>query len=329
MTRAALVWGIVMGGFAAVATAGCGGAHESCSPTCRAGYECYYGVCLPAVGDAGAEGGAEGDGPAEVRPEAEAPGDVPGEAPGDDVAPPPDGPTPVGHDEDGDGRDDGCDVCPTWIDPAQGNGDADGVGDVCEAPGREELLSVIEAFDPFLPTTGPSPEWIPQGGDWTPVPDALRGTSRPYGGVYLHTVTVGAPYAVEAVFRYPEAPGGGAGYAGVVFSAREEMGRMRWWTCLFSRTERQLSLWKNEGMGMAMYVASTPGVESEGVDAGAWRRVRVVFEAGEVRCAFGNEIGDAGDVSASGLSLWPNMSGTGGLRVYNETAEFLSYVVYR
>lgn len=41
-------------------------------------------------------------------------------------------PTQVGHDEDGDGIVDGCDLCPNISDPAQVDEDHDGVGDACD-----------------------------------------------------------------------------------------------------------------------------------------------------------------------------------------------------
>jgi thrombospondin type 3 repeat protein len=63
--------------------------------------------------------------------------------------------TPVGHDEDGDGIDDACDVCPHVADPAQADSDGDGVGDVCD-PQPAIPRDTIAFFDPF---TGPRPEW--------------------------------------------------------------------------------------------------------------------------------------------------------------------------
>lgn len=56
--------------------------------------------------------------------------------------------TAVGHDEDTDGIDDACDVCPHLPDAAQPDADGDGVGDACDpepANGRQR----IELFDPL------------------------------------------------------------------------------------------------------------------------------------------------------------------------------------
>lgn len=56
-------------------------------------------------------------------------------------------PTCTGHDEDGDGFPDACDVCPTVPDASQLDGDGDGVGDVCDP---RPLIGgdYIQVFDP-------------------------------------------------------------------------------------------------------------------------------------------------------------------------------------
>jgi hypothetical protein len=64
--------------------------------------------------------------------------------------------TPVGHDEDGDGIDDACDVCPHLADPQQADRDGDGVGDLCD-PNPDTPTESIAFFDPF---TSPNPRWM-------------------------------------------------------------------------------------------------------------------------------------------------------------------------
>ncbi|HEY4182866.1 MAG TPA: hypothetical protein VGM90_38850 [Kofleriaceae bacterium] len=70
--------------------------------------------------------------------------------PGDDANG--DGPrvcsNPSGHDEDGDGIDDVCDLCPHRADPNQENRDHDGVGDACD-PRPDTPGDSIVRFDPF------------------------------------------------------------------------------------------------------------------------------------------------------------------------------------
>ncbi|MDQ3366932.1 MAG: hypothetical protein M3680_16035 [Myxococcota bacterium] len=71
----------------------------------------------------------------------------------------PDGDAPPGcatmvHDEDADGIDDSCDVCPHVADPQQLDGDGDTVGDACDpepAIGRQRIV----VFDPFTSLEAP------------------------------------------------------------------------------------------------------------------------------------------------------------------------------
>lgn len=73
---------------------------------------------------------------------------------------------PVGHDEDGDGNDDACDVCPQRSDD-QSDTDGDGVGDACDLAATTQTRTL---FDPF---TGPRPaDWSSYGGTFTG--DVLR-----------------------------------------------------------------------------------------------------------------------------------------------------------
>jgi hypothetical protein len=76
---------------------------------------------------------------------------------------------PVGHDEDHDGIDDACDVCPHVPDPAQADRDGDGVGDACD-PRPDTPGDHIVFFDPF---TSVRPEWT-FSGNWTIANDQLQ-----------------------------------------------------------------------------------------------------------------------------------------------------------
>ena len=60
-----------------------------------------------------------------------------------------------GHDEDGDGIDDGCDNCPADANESQADADNDGVGDVCDP--HADLADQIDSFDPFETIDN----WIP------------------------------------------------------------------------------------------------------------------------------------------------------------------------
>ena len=67
--------------------------------------------------------------------------------------------SPVGHDEDADGVDDACDVCPHLPDAAQADRDGDRVGDACD-PRPDTPTERIALFDPF---TVQRPEWTFNG----------------------------------------------------------------------------------------------------------------------------------------------------------------------
>jgi hypothetical protein len=68
--------------------------------------------------------------------------------------------TPVGHDEDGDGIDDACDVCPHLADANQADGDGDRVGDACD-PEPANPRQQIVMFDPFMTLDA---SWTNSGG---------------------------------------------------------------------------------------------------------------------------------------------------------------------
>lgn len=55
----------------------------------------------------------------------------------------------IGHDEDGDGIADACDVCPHIADADQTDGDGDAVGDACD-PNPAIARDRIVFFDPFV-----------------------------------------------------------------------------------------------------------------------------------------------------------------------------------
>lgn len=82
---------------------------------------------------------------------------------------------PVGHDEDGDGIDDGCDVCPHLADVDQLDDDGDRVGTACD-PEPTIARQQIVVFDPF---TEIGPAWTPIKG---PVSD---GDSLVMSGDYV------------------------------------------------------------------------------------------------------------------------------------------------
>jgi hypothetical protein len=82
--------------------------------------------------------------------------------------------TPVDHDEDADGIDDACDVCPQIANLAQADRDGDRVGDECD-PDPDEARDTLVFFDPF---TVERPEWSFRGIPHAFVDDALVADTR-------------------------------------------------------------------------------------------------------------------------------------------------------
>lgn len=83
--------------------------------------------------------------------------DAASDAPIDAIPP---GCVPIGHDDDADGVDDGCDNCPGLPNPQQGDSDSDTVGDACDpsfAPDDD-----IIGFDSFAVPTS----WASVRGSW-------------------------------------------------------------------------------------------------------------------------------------------------------------------
>jgi hypothetical protein len=124
----------------------------------------------------------------------------------------------IGHDEDGDGIDDGCDVCPQIADPLQTDSDGDGIGDACD-PNPSDPNDVLVAFDSFA---FPNP-WAPLRGTWNQQDDALVQTDVSTTTDAIATRTIPDPAAadltVDVVFVIdswaPKQPMDVAAYRGV------------------------------------------------------------------------------------------------------------------
>jgi hypothetical protein len=85
---------------------------------------------------------------------------------------------PIGHDEDGDGVDDACDVCPHLADD-QTDSDGDRIGDACDpepANPRQHLV--------LFATMRPGDQPLATGGQtWTQNADSIRFDGTGYGGL--------------------------------------------------------------------------------------------------------------------------------------------------
>jgi hypothetical protein len=78
--------------------------------------------------------------------------------------------SPMFHDEDGDGFDDACDVCPAFADARQADRDHDGVGDVCD-PSPETPGDTLAKFMAFA-TALEKDNWSAPAG-WSVADDAF------------------------------------------------------------------------------------------------------------------------------------------------------------
>jgi hypothetical protein len=90
-----------------------------------------------------------------------------------------------------------------------------------------------------------------------------------------------------------------------------------------------LSVWRYDGSTPYIYlVESTTGpVEPSVRAADTVRRLRVVWNGERLFCMFDNDVGDTGEITVAAGAA--DVRGAGGLRIYNETTGFLSFVLYR
>jgi hypothetical protein len=123
--------------------------------------------------------------------------------------------TEVGHDEDGDGIDDACDVCPQLSDAEQSDADGDRVGDVCD-PHPDEARDQLVLFDPFLEAR---PEWTYRGISFELRDDSLFADSR--DGQFRADLTGGGAPAKDSYSVAMRIGAGGIGQRQIAIYALE------------------------------------------------------------------------------------------------------------
>ena len=227
------------------------------------------------------------------------------------------------HDEDGDGVDDNCDNCPTWANATQTDSDGDGLGDVCEVTGVG--FTSFPYWTPFV--VAPTGFSI-FGGTWALAVDAMGGTAGT-GGNYLHTDALTGAYAVETTFNYRAAGVVGENYAGVTLAGQVNSGGQltAFFACTFERDFKQIQIWEwSAGVGYTPRGAST--ITTTATNA-QWRKVVASVNTGVLVCSYLDETGAAGAVTYNASTGFATLNGRAGLRLYNETADFRSYIRYR
>jgi hypothetical protein len=199
-----------------------------------------------------------------------------------------------------------------------------GLGDACEASWNAELLGEVALFVPFTSAEG----WITEGGTWTPASDTVTGSSAPTGGNFKYEgyAVEGGNYSVEAMFDADMAATSGAVYSGVAFAYQTELMMSTWWTCLYEKNGDTLSVWENDGYAITA-VGSTSVAGAD--DSADWRRVRVYFNGLSLACTFEESSGASATLTVDDWDVPTDMTGPAGLRVYNDTAVFRSFVIYR
>jgi hypothetical protein len=238
---------------------------------------------------------------------------------------------PSGHDEDGDKVHDLCDNCPSVANDKQANGDSDDLGYACEATGRPGVLDRIAVFEPF---TEQGSDWDADQGKWSWLSDMVQGSalggSSEISGFYVHKTQLGnGAYAVEATFYHDQSGSSTdwSPFSGVIFSwAKSDLGR-KFWVCLYGWDTRGMSIWRTLD-GSIQQSVRRDNVDTSNGDTAIWRRIRAIWDGVGLTCEFGNEIGDFYSLSVPEKHIWKDMSGQAGLRVYNETSSFSSFVIY-
>jgi len=225
-----------------------------------------------------------------------------------------------GHDEDGDAVDDNCDNCPSYPDIALADGDDDGVGDVCEWPDDEGALEEITAFDPF--TGSLASPWTTDGeGSWTMEDDLLTGVTDGNGSNAYHDAAPATPYSVESTFHFTGDATIANRWVSTVFGHSSSGS---WFQCSFQSNTGDLGIWY-----LTSNVDEIATIDDLDRDPSVQRRIRVYYDGSTVTCTLDHgALGQIGVISIDDGDLPASVTGGGGVRVYNETAAFESYVIY-
>ena len=236
--------------------------------------------------------------------------------------------TAVGHDEDFDLVDDGCDNCPSFANQSQKDTDGDGLGDACEWHNNSDALSKVMYFEPFF-ESGWASSWdlnssYKVGTDVLNVNNENCSSGNCGKNSYWKTEISGlTPYAVETSLLYGS---GSFGWAGVLLG--ESPGQNKWWGCFLDREQysRTLELWENTGSSLVRRQWKT-SVENTSTGSSVQRWLRAYWNGSSITCEYRN--GNGAVAQTQPYSVSGTMTGRAGVRVYSVNAEFHSFTVYR
>ena len=236
--------------------------------------------------------------------------------------------TAVGHDEDFDLVDDGCDNCPSFANQSQKDTDGDGLGDACEWHNNSDALSKVMYFEPFF-ESGWASSWdlnssYKVGTDVLNVNNENCSSGNCGKNSYWKTEISGlTPYAVETSLLYGS---GSFEWAGVLLG--ESPGQNKWWGCFLDREQysRTLELWENTGSSLVRRQWKT-SVENTSTGSSVQRWLRAYWNGSSITCEYRN--GNGAVAQTQPYSVSGTMTGRAGVRVYSVNAEFHSFTVYR
>ncbi|NMC70095.1 MAG: hypothetical protein GYA57_08535 [Myxococcales bacterium] len=333
---------------------GCGG-DETCRPECRAGFSCYFGVCVPVLSDAGADEavGPDDGAPADDAAEAEGLPETTEDRDGDGVPDPidncPDDPNPdqadcdgdgagdacdddddndgipdtlddppPPHDEDGDTIVDACDNCPELPNVPQVDGDGDRIGDACEFPGDPSRVSERLRFLSFAESAG----WVSESGSWYRRDDVL-GQTQPFGGAnaYDNAWTGGDDVMVRTLATWTGGSDPTYRLVGVLLRAFGLP--LRFYYCCADAISSRVQIWGYNG---AFDLLADRPLSME-VSEGASVVVVGAARGDRLDCFVQDEHGSV--LGSAEAPATASLSGGIGLRTYGATATFNFASAYR
>ncbi len=231
-----------------------------------------------------------------------------------------------GYDESGDGIDDNCDNCPGYYNPDQADTNGDGIGDVCEAPGNDDLISSIVVFDPFLNHENSWFVW--EGGTWNHGPHYVSGSAVLLGGSYLHDHQLpDGPYAVETTFYHSGSALIDSNWAGISFAMQNLSGAASGYFCAIDRKTLNLGILRLEPGNSNWSQLAGAIVNSTAADH-HWKKIHVFYDGGGLTCVYHDETGAFEMIQLSANQTADDLTGHAGLRVFNENAVFRSFAIY-